>query len=318
MGVKTASSILTGCLLVVACSAMPAYKDQVESVPRAKPYGDQPIVDTGYFSDWQSPFSNPFGGLFDNIDTIMTQMRKELSSILQRFPMGRGPNTTEETDYPVIAGPFTRISGDDTLKGNTTSVTKLINGHKVVINETEYKNDDIHGGTFFKIRIVDIAPDSSEVTSEEEIPESVNAAKEDIDNSFENEIPKSKEAEPLASTHEQSEQFSNIETFDEVDHDKNSIPEIDFLADQGVPKSDAVRSSPLAVGQGWNDLEPVQSVDSNSINLDEEPFVPQLPIDLSRDTYVNEIMARKNAATDPDAEVFFVPEFLENKMMDPR
>lgn len=55
----------------------------------------------------------------------MTQMRKELSSILQRFPMGRGPNSTDEADFPIIGGPFTKISNDDMLKGNTTSVTKV-------------------------------------------------------------------------------------------------------------------------------------------------------------------------------------------------
>lgn len=128
------------------------------------------------------------------------------------------------------------------------------------------------------------------------------------------------QAEPLASIHEQTEQFNNIEAFDKAHHiaNKNSVPEIEFLADESVPTTNEVRSSPLAVEQEWKNIEPVQSIDSNSINSDEEPPIPQLPIDLSRDTYVNEILARKNAATDPDAEVFFVPHFVGNRMLDPR
>lgn len=68
----------------------------------------------------------------------------------------------------------------------------MIDGHKVVINETEYKQQGEHGGAFFKVRIIDVLPDSSELTTEKNAESITNPPKdpESVENSFENEIPK--------------------------------------------------------------------------------------------------------------------------------
>ena len=71
-----------------------------------------------------------------------------------------------------------------------------------MINETEYKNEDDFGGTFFKVRIIDVKSDSSELTTEkqaEAIPEESTTPKdrEEIANSMENEIFKAKEVGSL-------------------------------------------------------------------------------------------------------------------------
>lgn len=77
----------------------------------------------------------------------------------------------------------------------------MINGHKVVINETEYKHDGDLGGSFFKVRIIDVQPNSSEEMSTEKEAEAVTPTqiilkdRESVENSFENEIPKNKEIE---------------------------------------------------------------------------------------------------------------------------
>ena len=53
----------------------------------------------------------------------------------------------------------------------------------------------------------------------------------------------------------------------------------------------------------------IESIEHNAIyTADHKARVPMLPIDLSRDTYVNEIMARNGAPTNEDAEVFFIRE----------
>lgn len=74
---------------------------------------------------------------------------------------------------------------------------QVIDGHKVVINETEYKKEDDFGGAFFKVRIIDVRPDSSEVTTngDAEVVTTPPAVpdRESIENSIENEITKSKE-----------------------------------------------------------------------------------------------------------------------------
>lgn len=194
-----------GFLVVVSGLPAPGSKDEVESVPAVRKYGDQPIVDTGYFSGWDNPFSsNPFGGLFDSLESVMARMRQQIAALLNHFPLSKGGNSTDE--LPSIPGfngvdlpSFPSFGNIDLSKGNTSSVTKVIDGHTVVINETEYKNEDDFGGTFFKVRIIDVKPDSSELTTEKEaeaVPENVtqnNKDREEIENSYENEIPRSKE-----------------------------------------------------------------------------------------------------------------------------
>ncbi|XP_024876109.1 icarapin-like [Temnothorax curvispinosus] len=41
---------------------------------------------------------------------------------------------------------------------NTTSTTKIINGHVVTVNETTYMTGDALSGTAFRIRIIDVKP----------------------------------------------------------------------------------------------------------------------------------------------------------------
>lgn len=123
--------------------------------------------------------------------------------LLRRLPLG---NNTGEV------APFPGFPDIDLGKGNTTSVTKVrhdnwmivdncgdnfqvIDGHKVVINETEYKHEGDLGGAFFKVRIIDVLPDSSELTTEKNAEEITTKDVESVENSYENEIPKNKEIE---------------------------------------------------------------------------------------------------------------------------
>lgn len=64
----------------------------------------------------------------------------------------------------------------------------------MVINETEYQKQDDFGGSFFKVRIIDVQPDSNE-TSDEVPATAVTKDREPLENnnSFENEIPKGTE-----------------------------------------------------------------------------------------------------------------------------
>ena len=81
-----------------------------------------------------------------------------------------------------------------------TSLVQIINGHKVVINETEYKKEDENGGAFVKISVIDFRPaeESGETTSERDIePNPSNLIpekdRESLEDSHENEIPKTNE-----------------------------------------------------------------------------------------------------------------------------
>ncbi|KAG5878418.1 hypothetical protein JTB14_002501 [Gonioctena quinquepunctata] len=177
-------AVLLGIVSTIA--ALPAAKvnDDVEIIP-SKPntYGDQPIIDTGVFQEGPFFSSNPFGGLFGNLEGMMTRIKQQIDSAFN-FQIGSIPNIPQ---FPPV----------DLGKGNTTSVTKVIDGHKVTINETEYKKEDDFGGSFFKVRIVNIAPEE-EVTTEkgsELVGTSTTIPKDTelVEDSRENEISKSNE-----------------------------------------------------------------------------------------------------------------------------
>lgn len=61
----------------------------------------------------------------------------------------------------------------------------------------------------------------------------------------------------------------------------------------------------------WSYISPVKPIDSNTLEFKGNDFERQRPIDLSRDTYVNEILAMNGAPINPDAEVFVVEDIKE-------
>ncbi|XP_017773767.1 PREDICTED: uncharacterized protein LOC108560641 [Nicrophorus vespilloides] len=250
---------------------IPAYFDE--------DFDDVGVVDTGYF-----PSSyNPFSGFYSGLEAMMRSMREQLAFILNNLPARS--NRTED-GLPGL-GVFGNV---DLSKGNTTSVTKVIDGHKVVINETQYENKDENGGSFYKVRIINVLPDSEETTNGDS-EETTNGDSEivpvteshrdvePIEDSLENEIEKSDK--------EGSSRSDHIETFDEVD----SLPSkknIDGEWDDAQ----------------WNDIDQYQNVLSNDIESVDN--VNQNFRDLSNDIDVNEILANNNAPINPDAEYFVI------------
>ncbi|KAJ8969292.1 hypothetical protein NQ314_001831 [Rhamnusium bicolor] len=156
----------------------------------------------------------------------------------------------------------------------------VIDGHKVVINETEYKKEDDFGGAFFKVRIIDVKPESGELTTNKDVEEVTTVPvpsvrdRESVENSVENEIFKSREAT----------NFENIETFDEVDS-------VQPFGKSSTTNRDAE----------WSEVMPIEPFEDNALSFDEHIQ----PIDLSDDIRVNQIMADAGAPIDPDAEFIY-------------
>lgn len=315
--------------LLALCSGLPAnLKEDVEPVPPSKTYGDQPIVDTGIFGGgWENPFkSDAFGGLFDNLEGIMERMRQQISALISSFPsLGNSSSTEDMSPFPSgFENPvFPILPGIDLSKGNTSSITKVIDGHTVVINETEYKNEDDFGGTFFKVRIIDVKPDSEVVTTEKEaeaVPEnSTSKDREEIANSMENEIFKSKEADVTDGSEQQfnetekssEDQYANLETFDEdansLDINNGSSTLVSNETGSTIPEHttgntewDEDRND----NPEWSFADSVEPVESNSLDVKEfAENERRTPFDLSGDTYVNELLAERGGSTNPDAEI---------------
>lgn len=189
-------------LIFAGCLAFPASKDDdknvdtsVDFVPpvRHSPFGDQPVIDTGVISEG-GLFGNPFGGLYETIENLMTRMRHQMNQLF---------NTQYNSSAALPGSGFPGIHFPplpDLGKGNTTSVTKVIDGHKVIINETQYSNGDENVGSFFKVRIINIVPEDETTETDLKTNKPIegtnrNRETESVENSHENEIPKNKEIE---------------------------------------------------------------------------------------------------------------------------
>ncbi|KAF5292528.1 hypothetical protein FQR65_LT01674 [Abscondita terminalis] len=208
-----------------------------------------------------NPFydTNPFPSLFESFNALMYRMRQQLGHLLGRLP-------DRDANFPELHIP--NVGNIDLGKGNTTSVTKVIDGHKVTINETEYKQEGDNGGSYFKVRVIDVHPDSAEGT-DKPLESPINKDRESMEDS--NEILKVKDNEALKS--------EDIEAFDEVD----------------------AAGTHHAGNRHWTYTKPLENVEDNSINSE---LVP--PPDLSNDIYVNQLLMNSGAPTNSDAEVFEV------------
>jgi hypothetical protein len=91
-------------------------------------------------------FEDDFEG--GNFDLVMPDFFSETINRLRQNLLNYFWNMPDITDIPIPEG------------ANTTSTTKIINGHVVTINETTYTSGDENGGTAFRIRIIDVKPEN--------------------------------------------------------------------------------------------------------------------------------------------------------------
>ncbi|CAG9836563.1 unnamed protein product [Diabrotica balteata] len=249
--------------------------DDVELIPHKETHVEQPVITTDVGFGGLDGFSNPFGGILENIESIMTKIRQQVDQFMNRFPgIKTGNSSSDFPEFPNFGGdlaPFPQFTDIDLSKGNSTSETKIIDGHKVVINQTQYHKDGENGSAFFQVRVIDVKPTEAEDATGSTV--AIPKDREVLENSIENEIDKNKEAvyyQPLE--------------LDELDSGSKFRPtSLSYLVDNSE----------------WDDLNKIESIDDNALNFNEN----QPDIDLSRDTYVNELLAKSGAPMNPDAEI---------------
>ncbi|XP_069962316.1 uncharacterized protein vir-1 [Bactrocera oleae] len=159
IGLLVASLAVGGVLCVPARS--PSDDAEVIDVPRRhsnddsdESSGGEPdfkdfrgVIDTGVGYPFLQPHPLPFSfnlGFFDAFEDIFRRLRNQIWS-------------SSDDDL----GAF------DTSKGNTTSTVKVVDGHKIEVNETVYGDAD----NLFKVRLVNIRP----LASGEEVDETPNS-----------------------------------------------------------------------------------------------------------------------------------------------
>jgi len=145
---------------------------------------EEDVFEESFFGPARSPFNG-----------FMSSMQSMMNSLKQRIAQ----------HIPSYSGPGSFFGFNNIPEGaNTTSTTKVINGHVVTVNETTYSDGDDVQGTVVRVRIVDIKPENDPInvnpdiegeavdSREEETitPSNTERSIESVEDSEGNEIPK--------------------------------------------------------------------------------------------------------------------------------
>ncbi|XP_043512716.1 icarapin-like [Frieseomelitta varia] len=107
--------------------------------------------------NWNRWFrSNLFDGLYSNLQAQMKRLRDQMAGILSHIPEQGVVNWSKIPEG-----------------ANTTSTTKVINGHVLTINETTYTDGNDEYSTLIRVRVIDVRPqnDTLLLTESEADPE---------------------------------------------------------------------------------------------------------------------------------------------------
>ncbi|GLV37367.1 hypothetical protein CBL_10666 [Carabus blaptoides fortunei] len=269
--------LFCGLLLVTAIFALPADPRPAEDATTF----ESEEIDTGV----ERVPTRPYYGFFED---MFERMRRQMLELMGAVPRIGSPNG-----------------------GNTTSVTKIIDGHKVTINETVYSSGDGENvASVVKVRVVDVRPNTDEDGAGSINTDSTGSV-ETIEQSNENEI---------TGKYQQKRKVVKMEAFDMVNHAGEEYPS----DSDGEGKRERLRSTET-IEDVDNDIEtfdgdietfdepdskPMETFDDaiesfgNSIEDNEiEPVDHRRkPIYLGNDLRVNEIAAAQGWTPHPDSE----------------
>ncbi|XP_033225334.1 icarapin-like [Belonocnema kinseyi] len=162
------------------------FSSSVFDLPAEEEFEDDGLE--GFPGSSYFPFrSNVFDGFFSSMQNAMNRLREQMAGVLAG-QIGQG------------IGPWGNIPEG----ANTTSTTKIIDGHVVTINETTYTDGDENSGAIFRVRVIDVKPQNETLEIEgnpEAKPVIPSGPKKDVENTtparsvetvedLENEIPK--------------------------------------------------------------------------------------------------------------------------------
>ncbi|XP_022899848.2 uncharacterized protein [Onthophagus taurus] len=245
--------------------------DDVEFIPSARRYNPFGVVDVEANPSGYDDFDDDFPGLTQGWKDSFSAFMKRVTDLVKNVR--------------------TQVAKDleDKLKnGTTTSTVEIINGHKVVKNQTVY--EDPH--TYVKSVVFEVLPNSDEAPNTGSNPEVDTEA-----------VPKRKDREPLE---------------DSVENEVNALNEaesinIETLGDQSVPPQNFAYKT--TDNNNWLELpnkneKDIELIDSNEISTPDE-INKNNPIDLSSDIRVNDILSAEDYPKNPDAEIFEASEPVE-------
>ncbi|XP_016987856.1 uncharacterized protein LOC108050604 isoform X2 [Drosophila rhopaloa] len=178
--------VLVTVLAVSGCFALPARNDpqddaeviKVPSRPEPEPdfHNFRGVIDTG--SGYPFLQANPSSfnlGIFDSFDDLLRRMRTRLWPVIGSDSGEDGASPKDDSSDESGSGfafglrPLIPLNPKN---GNTTSTVKVVDGHKVEINETVYGDSN----SVFKVRLVNVRP----LESGEEVAQGVHTSEGDF------------------------------------------------------------------------------------------------------------------------------------------
>ncbi|XP_030384262.1 uncharacterized protein LOC115631600 [Scaptodrosophila lebanonensis] len=182
---KLLANLMLIALVASGALALPARNPQddaeVISVPRRSESADpvfrdfQGVIDTGVGYPFLQPNPPPFAhnlGFFDSFEDILRRFRARLWPVVPSEGGSDDSNDSSESGLGSAFGfglrPLIPLKPLDPKNANTTSTVKVVDGHKVEVNETVYGDEN----NVFKVRVVNVRP----LASGEEVAEGVSSS----------------------------------------------------------------------------------------------------------------------------------------------
>ncbi|XP_058063061.1 histone-lysine N-methyltransferase SETD1B isoform X2 [Anopheles bellator] len=221
------------------------------------------------------PSYNPFSWhLSGYLDDILKRMRDRFAGSWNPFFSGI-PSAGDFVPSGPGIWPADGIPDDSAEDGNTnsTSTVKVIDGHKVVINDTYYTKKTEFGTSIFKVRVIDVKPAGDDSASEptekpKETPTEVetgnrNGADDDVERKPAvpaTEAPK-RDTELESSDEEKTTADDNLNTIDSAGDIDGPKPKESEAPADGKPESSAQ----------WSGLESFEAASRPLENLSASP-----------------------------------------------
>ncbi|XP_053665237.1 uncharacterized protein LOC128714387 [Anopheles marshallii] len=214
------------------------------------------VVDTGDFAPIPTrpvyfPSYNPFSWhLSGYLDDLLKRVRDRFSGSWNPFyggdfvPSGPGVWPAELPDD----------SSEDGVT-NSTSTVKVIDGHKVVINDTYYTKKTEFGTSIFKVRVIDVKPtdDSTEVVTTPKAPTDVEVGNR---NGADGESDKKPDAPSTDAPKRDTELESSDEEKTTADDDNlNTIDTSDVDIDEAKENGNEAPVDKPEFSEQWSGLE---------------------------------------------------------------
>ncbi|XP_054744382.1 suppressor of Mek1 [Anastrepha obliqua] len=206
------------------------------------------VIDTGVGYPFLQPHPLPFSfnlGFFDAFEDIFRRLRNQLWS----------SSLPSDGDS---------LSSFDSSKGNTTSTVKIVDGHKVEVNETVYGDGD----NLFKVRLVNIRPiDSDEYIGEAHEPNANPVTSGPKKSGYDNES--NERREPLEPKSDENEIRGHIDE-PEVKHTQPQQPS-QFIHETMLPVTNEDNAANLNTSfVSDNSLEVAEGKESSEQSSEEE------------------------------------------------